>query len=143
MPSHVFFSDYRFFLVVLICSCSCEETSLTLCPYYKYQNSDISSVQILLDSPTERERKRSKSLSERRRWRQDVGDALKYDAFLFSVFMFYLFVICKDSDFCYLFDEKQKFWPSIVMNKWLNIKPKVYDFSEDEVDTETESEDDG
>lgn len=45
--------------------------------------------------------------------------------------------------FCYLFDEKQKFWPSIVMNKWLNIKPKVYDFSEDEVDTETESEDDG
>ncbi|TXG54347.1 hypothetical protein EZV62_019603 [Acer yangbiense] len=34
------------------------------------------------------------------------------------------------------------FWPSIVMKKWLNIKPKVYDFSEDEVDTETESEDD-
>lgn len=29
------------------------------------------------------------------------------------------------------------------MKKWLNIKPKVYDFSEDEVDTETESEDDG
>ena len=29
------------------------------------------------------------------------------------------------------------------MNKWLNIKPKVYDFSEDEVDTENESEDDG
>lgn len=27
------------------------------------------------------------------------------------------------------------------MKKWLNIKPKVYDFSEDEVDTE--SEDDG
>lgn len=37
----------------------------------------------------------------------------------------------------------QAFWPSIVMKKWLNIKPKVYDFSEDEVDTETESEDDG
>ncbi|CAH8360201.1 unnamed protein product, partial [Eruca vesicaria subsp. sativa] len=36
----------------------------------------------------------------------------------------------------------EKFWPSIVMNKWLNIKPKVYDFSEDEVDTENESEDD-
>ncbi|KAF3533384.1 hypothetical protein DY000_02037275 [Brassica cretica] len=36
----------------------------------------------------------------------------------------------------------EKFWPSIVMNKWLNIKPKVNDFSEDEVDTETESEDD-
>ncbi|XP_054809801.1 type I inositol polyphosphate 5-phosphatase 2-like [Prosopis cineraria] len=34
------------------------------------------------------------------------------------------------------------FWPSIVMKKWLNIKPKVYDFSEDEVETETESEDD-
>lgn len=34
------------------------------------------------------------------------------------------------------------FRPSIVMKKWLNIKPKVYDFSEDEVDTETESEDD-
>ena len=29
------------------------------------------------------------------------------------------------------------------MKKWLNIKPMVYDFSEDEVDTETESEDDG
>ncbi|GMQ04432.1 hypothetical protein CsSME_00049851 [Camellia sinensis var. sinensis] len=37
----------------------------------------------------------------------------------------------------------EPFWPSIVMKKWLNIKPKVYDFSEDEVDTETESEDDG
>ncbi|CAJ1943151.1 unnamed protein product [Sphenostylis stenocarpa] len=36
----------------------------------------------------------------------------------------------------------QAFWPSLVMKKWLNIKPKVYDFSEDEVDTETESEDD-
>lgn len=36
----------------------------------------------------------------------------------------------------------QSFWPSIVMKKWLNIQPKVYDFSEDEVDTETESEDD-
>ena len=37
----------------------------------------------------------------------------------------------------------QAFWPSIVMKKWLNIKPTVYDFSEDEIDTETESEDDG
>lgn len=36
----------------------------------------------------------------------------------------------------------EAFWPSIVMKKWLNIKPKAYDFSEDEVDTETESEDD-
>ncbi|CAH8276219.1 unnamed protein product [Arabidopsis lyrata] len=36
----------------------------------------------------------------------------------------------------------ERFWPSIVMNKWLNIKPKVYDFSEDEIDTEPESEDD-
>ncbi|XXG77946.1 hypothetical protein AAC387_Pa08g1993 [Persea americana] len=36
----------------------------------------------------------------------------------------------------------EPFWPSIVMKKWLNIKPKVNDFSEDEVDTETESEDD-
>lgn len=35
----------------------------------------------------------------------------------------------------------QPFWPSIVMRKWLNIKPKVHEFSEDEVDTE--SEDDG
>lgn len=38
--------------------------------------------------------------------------------------------------------RSEPFWPSIVMKKWLNIKPKVYDFSEDEVDTETESEDD-
>ncbi|KAK9145156.1 hypothetical protein Sjap_005059 [Stephania japonica] len=36
----------------------------------------------------------------------------------------------------------EAFWPSIVMKKWLNIKPKVHEFSEDEVDTETESEDD-
>ncbi|KAK6947458.1 hypothetical protein RJ641_000931 [Dillenia turbinata] len=39
--------------------------------------------------------------------------------------------------------RSDSFWPAIVMKKWLNIKPKVYDFSEDEVDTETESEDDG
>lgn len=39
--------------------------------------------------------------------------------------------------------RSEPFWPSIVMKKWLNIKPEVYDFSEDEVDTETESEDDG
>ncbi|WVZ24540.1 hypothetical protein V8G54_003084 [Vigna mungo] len=38
--------------------------------------------------------------------------------------------------------RSEAFWPSLVMKKWLNIKPKVYDFSEDEVDTETESEDD-
>ncbi|NP_001234789.1 inositol-1,4,5-triphosphate-5-phosphatase [Solanum lycopersicum] len=38
--------------------------------------------------------------------------------------------------------SSQAFWPSIVMKKWLNIAPKVCDFSEDEVDTETESEDD-
>ncbi|KAL3499844.1 hypothetical protein ACH5RR_038937 [Cinchona calisaya] len=38
--------------------------------------------------------------------------------------------------------SSEPFWPSIVMKKWLNIKPKAYDFSEDEVDTETESEDD-
>ncbi|XP_075487338.1 type I inositol polyphosphate 5-phosphatase 2 [Primulina tabacum] len=37
--------------------------------------------------------------------------------------------------------RSEPFWPSIVMKKWLNIKPKVNDFSEDEVDTE--SEDDG
>ena len=36
----------------------------------------------------------------------------------------------------------QAFWPSLVMKKWLNIKHKVNDFSEDEY-TETESEDDG
>ncbi|GAV65404.1 Exo_endo_phos domain-containing protein, partial [Cephalotus follicularis] len=34
------------------------------------------------------------------------------------------------------------FWPSIVMKKWLNIRPTGYDFSEDEADTETDSEDD-
>lgn len=36
---------------------------------------------------------------------------------------------------------EQSFWPSIVMRKWLNIKPKVHEFSEDEIDTE--SDDDG
>ncbi|KAK7244824.1 hypothetical protein RIF29_39651 [Crotalaria pallida] len=39
--------------------------------------------------------------------------------------------------------RSEAFWPSIVMKKWLKVKPKVNDFSEDEVDTETESEDDG
>ncbi|KAF5734272.1 Type I inositol polyphosphate 5-phosphatase putative isoform 1 [Tripterygium wilfordii] len=38
--------------------------------------------------------------------------------------------------------RSEAFWPSIVMKKWLNIKPKVSDFSEDEIDPETESEDD-
>ncbi|WCJ20682.1 Type I inositol polyphosphate 5-phosphatase 2 [Euphorbia peplus] len=37
--------------------------------------------------------------------------------------------------------RSEAFWPSLVMKKWLNIKPKVYDFSEDEY-TENESEDD-
>ncbi|OVA14834.1 Inositol polyphosphate-related phosphatase [Macleaya cordata] len=38
--------------------------------------------------------------------------------------------------------RSEPFWPSIVMKKWLNIKPKVHEFSEDEIDTEPESEDD-
>jgi len=37
----------------------------------------------------------------------------------------------------------QAFWPSLVMKKWLNIKPNEQEFSEDDFDTETESEDDG
>ncbi|KAL9242710.1 hypothetical protein vseg_016685 [Gypsophila vaccaria] len=40
------------------------------------------------------------------------------------------------------FYKKQAFWPSLVMKKWLNIKPKEHEFSEDDFDTETESEDD-
>ncbi|KAI3727875.1 hypothetical protein L6452_16496 [Arctium lappa] len=38
--------------------------------------------------------------------------------------------------------HSEAFWPSMVMKKWLNIQPKHNDFSEDEVDTEAESEDD-
>lgn len=38
--------------------------------------------------------------------------------------------------------RSEAFWPSLVMKKWLNIKPQMHDFSEDDVDTETESEDD-
>ncbi|XP_057520321.1 type I inositol polyphosphate 5-phosphatase 2 isoform X1 [Amaranthus tricolor] len=38
--------------------------------------------------------------------------------------------------------RSEAFWPSLVMKKWLNIKPKEYEFSEDDFDTETESEDD-
>lgn len=37
--------------------------------------------------------------------------------------------------------RSEPFWPSIVMKKWLNIKPKVHEFSEDEVDTESEDDD--
>ncbi|KAM0935643.1 putative inositol-polyphosphate 5-phosphatase [Dioscorea sansibarensis] len=36
--------------------------------------------------------------------------------------------------------RSEPFWPSIVMRKWLNIKPKVHEFSEDEVDTESEDD---
>ncbi|KAK4792138.1 hypothetical protein SAY86_022573 [Trapa natans] len=50
---------------------------------------------------------------------------------LFFFFFFFFFFCLKP------------FRPSIIMKKWLNIKPKVHDFSEDEVDTETDSEDDG
>uniref|UniRef100_A0A2P2LEE5 Inositol polyphosphate-related phosphatase domain-containing protein n=1 Tax=Rhizophora mucronata TaxID=61149 RepID=A0A2P2LEE5_RHIMU len=38
-------------------------------------------------------------------------------------------------------NHSEAFWPSIVMKKWFNLKPKWNDFSEDEY-TETESEDD-
>ncbi|KAL4590946.1 hypothetical protein LXL04_003893 [Taraxacum kok-saghyz] len=38
--------------------------------------------------------------------------------------------------------RSEAFWPSIVMKKWLNIPPKNNDFSEDEIDPETESEED-
>ncbi|CAD5168647.1 unnamed protein product [Musa acuminata subsp. malaccensis] len=37
--------------------------------------------------------------------------------------------------------RSESFWPSIVMRKWLNIKPKVHEFSEDEVDTESDDDD--
>ncbi|MQL74217.1 hypothetical protein Taro_006569 [Colocasia esculenta] len=33
------------------------------------------------------------------------------------------------------------FWPSIVMRKWLNIEPKIHEFSEDEVETESDDDD--
>ncbi|KAG7952462.1 hypothetical protein I3843_12G060100 [Carya illinoinensis] len=36
--------------------------------------------------------------------------------------------------------RSEDFWPSMVMKKWLNIKPKVYDFGADEVDTESEDD---
>ncbi|KAJ8460339.1 hypothetical protein OPV22_033265 [Ensete ventricosum] len=36
--------------------------------------------------------------------------------------------------------RSEPFWPSIVMRKWLNIKPKVHEFSEDEVDTESDDD---
>ncbi|KAL9251019.1 Type I inositol polyphosphate 5-phosphatase 2-like protein [Drosera capensis] len=36
----------------------------------------------------------------------------------------------------------EPFWTS-VMKKWLNIKPKVYDFSEDDFDSDSEIEDEG
>ncbi|KAL6600479.1 hypothetical protein ACP70R_045279 [Stipagrostis hirtigluma subsp. patula] len=38
--------------------------------------------------------------------------------------------------------KKSQFWASMLMRKWLNIKPKLYDFSEDEFDTESEDNDD-
>ncbi|KAJ4805170.1 Type I inositol polyphosphate 5-phosphatase 1 [Rhynchospora pubera] len=38
--------------------------------------------------------------------------------------------------------SEKSFWPSIVMKKWLNIRPKLHDFSEDEIETDTDSDDD-
>ncbi|KAL9231213.1 hypothetical protein vseg_006468 [Gypsophila vaccaria] len=35
---------------------------------------------------------------------------------------------------------EQAFWPSFVMKKWLNIKPKENEFSEDDFDTDSENE---
>ncbi|XP_062199137.1 type I inositol polyphosphate 5-phosphatase 2-like isoform X2 [Phragmites australis] len=37
--------------------------------------------------------------------------------------------------------QSEPFWPSMVMRKWLNIKSKLKDFSEDEFDTEGEDND--
>ncbi|XP_052168502.1 LOW QUALITY PROTEIN: type I inositol polyphosphate 5-phosphatase 2 [Oryza glaberrima] len=37
--------------------------------------------------------------------------------------------------------SEKSFWPLIVMKKWLNIKPKLNDFSEDEFDTDGGDED--
>ncbi|KAL6600487.1 hypothetical protein ACP70R_045287 [Stipagrostis hirtigluma subsp. patula] len=38
--------------------------------------------------------------------------------------------------------KSQPFWASRLMRKWLNIKPKLYDFSEDEFDMERKDNDD-
>ncbi|KAJ8426302.1 hypothetical protein Cgig2_007533 [Carnegiea gigantea] len=38
--------------------------------------------------------------------------------------------------------RSEVFWPSLVMKKWLNIKPNEQEFSEDDFETETESDDD-
>lgn len=65
--------------------------------------------------------------------------ALALLVFLFFFFFFRWFCMLFILESCIWL---QPFWPSLVMKKWLNIKPKVYDFSEDEY-TETESEDDG
>ncbi|KAF3330345.1 type I inositol 1,4,5-trisphosphate 5-phosphatase 2 isoform X2 [Carex littledalei] len=35
----------------------------------------------------------------------------------------------------------EPFWPSIVMKKWLNIRPKLHAFSEDENESDTDSDD--
>lgn len=34
--------------------------------------------------------------------------------------------------------QSEPFWSSMVMKKWLNIRPKLNDFSEDEFDTGSE-----
>ncbi|KAM7525391.1 hypothetical protein LguiA_015293 [Lonicera macranthoides] len=36
--------------------------------------------------------------------------------------------------------HSKAFWPKIVMKKWLNIKPEVQEFSEDEFDSESEDD---
>lgn len=37
--------------------------------------------------------------------------------------------------------QSEPFWSSMVMKKWLNIRPKLNDFSEDEFDTGSEDSD--
>lgn len=36
--------------------------------------------------------------------------------------------------------RSEPFWPSIVMKKWLNLKPNTHEFSEDEIDAESEDD---
>ncbi|CAL9115474.1 unnamed protein product [Musa textilis] len=62
---------------------------------------------------------------------------------LFSSPLLLIQVACKQTPnlILLLLPLTQSFWPSIVMRKWLNIKPRVHEFSEDEADTESSDDD--
>lgn len=91
--------------------------ALPVCHCYIYHNSDISSVHILLETPPKR-KYYIKSLSHRRRWKQDAGNALKYDVLLACSSMFsFIYCLFIELLFFFIFDVSRGFGLRLL---WIN-----------------------